>query len=190
MLLFATRLHAQESEPAARTKDLLAPLCVPSPKDVVPTSELLCPLPTRTFSNADIRNFPSTLQPWTLLSHAEVSVTVERYDAPGLFGDEGWLYGSRGDSWSQNRVIWNGFDMTSGDGRRPLLMPDLNATDGMTFESATHETGVAPGAVLALEPRKGSATGVHGSGVVFFQSGALQNTSVSSHVPRVWHHGF
>ncbi len=72
--------------------------------------------------------------------------------------------------------------MTSSDGRRPLLMPDLNATDGMTFESATHETGVAPGAVLALEPRKGSATGIHGSGVVFFQSGALQNTSVSAHV--------
>ena len=182
LLLFATRLHAQESEPVVRVKDLLAPLCVFSTKGVVSSSELLCPRPTRTFSVADIRNFPSTLQPWTLLSHAEVSVTVERYDAPGLFGDEGWLYGSRGDSWSQNRVTWNGFDMTSSDGRRPLLMPDLNATDGMTFESATHRTGVAPGAVLALEPRKGSATGVHGSGAVFFQSGALQNTGVSSHV--------
>lgn len=175
LLLLATPLHAQESEPPAPiTKASLAPLCIPGTKEIIPDSGLLCPRPTRTFSSANILHLPSVLQPWTLLSHAEVSVTVERYDATGLFGDEGWLYGSQGDSWSQNRVTWNGFNMTSSDGRRSLLLPDLNATNGMTFER------MSSGAVLALEPRKGSATRHYGSGAVFFQSGALQNTNVSS----------
>jgi hypothetical protein len=132
---------------------------------------------SRTYTGADIAALPSTLNLWSFLGHTEVSATVERFDVAGMHSDEAMLFGSRGGSWSQNKVIWNGFNVTSGDGARTLLLPDLSAV-----ASITHDAGSArispPGAAVLLEPRTGESA-LHGQGQLFFQSGALQNVNVT-----------
>ena len=142
----------------------------PSYEDVPDTS-------ARTYTQVDIALLPSTLHLWTFLGHTEVSATVERFDVAGMHADEAMLFGSRGGSWSQNRVIWNGFDVTSGDGARTLLLPDIAVVDDITYDAGS--AGISPsGAVLLLRPRTGEST-LHGEGHIFFQSGALQNVNVT-----------
>ena len=117
----------------------------------------------RTYTEQDIAELPSTLHLWTLLGHTEVSATVERFDIAGMHGDETMTFGSRGGSWSQNRVLWNGFNVASGDGARTLLLPDLSAV-----ASVTHDAGLGistSGAVLSLDPRRGEST-LHGQAQV------------------------
>jgi hypothetical protein len=142
----------------------------PSYGDVPDTS-------ARTYTQANIARLPSALHLWALLGHTEVSATVERFDVAGMHGDDAMLFGSRGGSWSQNRVVWNGFNVTSGDGARTLLLPDLAAVADTTYDASS--AGISPsGAVVLLEPRKGESS-LHGEGHIFFQSGALQNVNVT-----------
>src|SRR5215468_4001682 len=131
----------------------------------------------QTYTQANIARLPSALHLWALLGHTEVSATVERFDVAGMHGDDAMLFGSRGGSWSQNRVVWNGFNVTSGDGARTLLLPDLAAVADTTYDASSG--GVSPsGAEVLLEPRKGESS-LHGEGHIFLQSGALQNVNVT-----------
>src|SRR5262245_66591252 len=99
-----------------------------------------------------------------------------------MHGDDSMLFGSRGGSWSQNRVVWNGFNVTSGDGARTLLLPDLAAVNDTTYDAGS--AGISrSGAVVLLEPRKGEST-LHGEGHIFLQSGALQNVNVTPRMSR------
>jgi hypothetical protein len=141
-----------------------------SPEDTPDTS-------SRTYTRADFSRLPSTLNPWTLLGHTEVSATIQRFDIGGMHSDESLLFGSRGNSWSQNKVLWNGFNVTNGDGSRTLLLPDLSAVESMTYD-ANSEVRTYPGAVLSLQPRQGDAT-MHGQAQILFQAGALQNVNVT-----------
>src|SRR5215475_10521936 len=131
----------------------------------------------RTYTQVDIARLPSTLHLWAFLGHTEVSATVERFDVAGMHGDDALLFGSRGGSWSQNRVVWNGFNVTSGDGARTLLLPDLAAVADTTYDAGSADISPS-GAVVWLEPRKGESS-LHGEGHIFFQSGALQNVNVT-----------
>jgi len=142
----------------------------PSYGDVPDTS-------ARTYTRLDIARLPSALHLWALLGHTEVSATIERFDVAGMHGDDTMLFGSRGGSWSQNRVVWNGFNVTSGDGARTLLLPDLAAVDDITYDAGPASVA-SSGAAVLLEPRKGEST-LHGEGHIFFQSGALQNVNVT-----------
>jgi hypothetical protein len=131
---------------------------------------------TRTYWRADYARLPSTLQPWTLLGQTEISATVQRFDIAGMHGDEVLLFGSRGGSWSQNKILWNGFRMTTGDGTT-LSVPDLSATESMTYDAGSAGPS-SPGAVLLLQPRRGDST-LHGQAHIFLQAGALQNVNVT-----------
>src|SRR5262249_27794623 len=111
----------------------------------------------RTYTQAKIAQLPSALHLWALLGHTEVSATVERFDVAGMHGDDAMLFGSRGGSWSQNRVVWNGFNVTSGDGGRTLLLPDLAAVAGTTHEARS--ACLSPsGAVGVAGPPQGGAS--------------------------------
>src|SRR5215471_11589674 len=142
----------------------------PSYGDVPDTS-------ARTYTQANIARLPSALHLWALLGHTEVSATIERFDVAGMHGDKTMLFGSRGGSWSQNRVVWNGFNVTSGDGARTLLLPDLAAVDDITYDAGPASVA-SSGAAVLLGPRNGEST-LHGEGHIFFQSGALQNVNVT-----------
>ena len=132
---------------------------------------------TRIYTRADMARLPSTLHLWTLLGHTEVSATVERFDVAGMHSDDTMLFGSRGGSWSQNRVVWNGFNVTSADGARTLLLPDLAVVDSITYEAGSANIS-SSGAALLLQPRNGEST-LHGQAHIFLQSGALQNVNVT-----------
>jgi hypothetical protein len=143
----------------------------------VPLHEVCPETSTRTYTRHDVDWLPSTLNLWSLLGHTEISATAERFDVSGMHSDETMLFGSRGGSWSQNRVIWNGFNFTSADGARTLLLPDLSTAENVVYEALP--TGFSlPGAELVLQPRSGGPT-QHGEAHFFFQSGALQNVNVT-----------
>ncbi|MBI4165181.1 MAG: hypothetical protein HY508_05540, partial [Acidobacteria bacterium] len=130
-----------------------------------------------TYSRQVLDRLPSTLHLWTLMAHTEVSATAERFDISGMQSDETILFGSRGGSWSQNRVLWNGFNLTSAEGAGPLLLPDLSAVQNVTCDA--DPSGISlPGAELALAPRVGGPAR-HGEVHLFLQSGALQNVNVT-----------
>lgn len=132
---------------------------------------------TRTYTRKNVELLPSTLHLWSLVTHTEVSATAERFDLAGMHSDETMLLGSRGGSWSQNRIEWNGFNLTSTDGARTLLLPDLSTVESVTYDAIPR--GISPpGTELALEPRVGSST-LHGEAHILFQSGALQNVNVT-----------
>ena len=136
------------------------------------------PLPaTRTLDREDIERLPSTLHLWTVVGHTEVSVTAERFDVGGMHSDEAMRFGSRGGSWSQNRVLWNGFNVSSSDGGGALLVPDLSTIASLTRVSDSSKI-FPPGAVLSLEPQRGESN-IHGQAHIFFQSGTLQNVNVT-----------
>ncbi|MBI1984018.1 MAG: hypothetical protein HYS61_07460, partial [Acidobacteria bacterium] len=94
-----------------------------------------------------------------------------------MHSDETMLFGSRGGSWSQNRVIWNGFNLTRADGAGTLLLPDLSSVESVTYD-AVPEGASLPGAELLLQPRFGGSA-LHGQAHLLFQSGALQNVNVT-----------
>ncbi|MBI1941313.1 MAG: hypothetical protein HYS33_07395, partial [Acidobacteria bacterium] len=132
---------------------------------------------TRTYTRRDVERLPSTLHLWSLIGHTEISTTAERFDVAGMHSDETMLFGSRGGSWSQNRVIWNGFNLTRADGAGTLLLPDLSSVESVTYD-AVPEGASLPGAELLLQPRFGGSA-LHGQAHLFFQSGALQNVNVT-----------
>lgn len=131
----------------------------------------------RVYSREDIERLPSTLNLWEFLGHTEVSLTPERFDISGMHSGEVMAFGSRGGSWSQNRVVWNGFNLTSGDGRRTLLIPDLSAAERLVHDADSSRISPS-GAILSVEPSSGGST-VHGQVQLFFQAGALQNVNVT-----------
>ncbi len=120
---------------------------------------------------------PSTLHLWTVVGHTEVSTTAERFDIAGMHSDETMLFGSRGGSWSQNRIALNGFHLTSADGARTLLVPDLSTLESVTYR-ALPEGASLPGAELLLQLRQGGSTH-RGEAHLFFQGGALQSENVT-----------
>lgn len=132
---------------------------------------------TRTYTRREVERLPSALNLWNLIGHTEVSATAERFDIAGMHSDETMLFGSRGGSWSQNSVLWNGFNLTSADGAGALLLPDLSAVQSVTYDA--DPSGISlPGAELVLAPRVGGS-GRHGEVQLFLQSGALQNVNVT-----------
>ena len=131
----------------------------------------------RTYTRADFDRLPSTLNPWSLLGHTELSTTIQRFDI-GDASDEALLFGSRGGSWSQNKILLNGFNVTNGDGTTTLLLPDPSAAGSMTYNASPAERS-DPGGVIALQPRRGDSR-FHGQAQILFQSGALQNVNVTS----------
>ncbi len=132
---------------------------------------------TRAYTRQDVERLPSTLHLWRLIGNTEVSVTAERFDVAGMHSDETMLFGSRGGSWSQNKIVWSGFNLTSADGSRTLLLPDVSTLERITYDAIPEEISLS-GAKLALEPRLGGST-LHGEAHILFQSGALQNVNVT-----------
>ena len=66
---------------------------------------------SRTYTRADFVRLPSALNPWSLLGHTEVSATIQRFDIGGMHSNEALLFGSRGGSWSQNKMLVNGINV-------------------------------------------------------------------------------
>jgi hypothetical protein len=131
----------------------------------------------RNYTRDDLQFTPNALNLWRILENTEITGTVEHRDQFGLRSDSDMLLGVSGGSWSESRVAWNGFSVTSGDGSRTLFLPDLPAVDGIAFSAMSPLTSLS-GPELALQPRYGEKD-FHGQAHLFFQSGALQNSNAT-----------
>ena len=68
------------------------------------------------------------------------------------------------------------------DGTTTLLLPDLSATESLVY-TASPAARPDPGAVIALQPRRGDSS-LHGEAQILFQGSALQNVTVTPDFPR------
>lgn len=133
---------------------------------------------SRTYSSGELQRLPTTLHLWTVMANIEVSMTPERFDVAGLHAADAMLFGARGDSWSQNRILLNGFEVPHGDGSDTAFVPDLASTESLTYAPGPSKSA-RPGAEIFLQSRLPSEV-FQGEVQAFFQGAALQGSNVTS----------
>ncbi len=131
------------------------------------------------------RDLPSSRTTWSFLETAEPAAIVDRVGGVGLFPAEPARFSMRGSSWTQNRFVVDGADVTDPlTGGVPLLLPDVDSLQSITASSALLGVGQGgAGVAVALVPRE-PAGEWRGAVQGYGSSSALQQAE-SGPVPTV-----
>ncbi len=141
---------------------LAAVLCVASatpaagPSDREPPAEVV----TR-FEQASLaRDLPSSRSVWSLLETAEPMAIADRISGAGLTLGEPARFSMRGASWTQNRILLDGAEITDPlFGGTSLLAPDPELVETIEATSALAPVEQpTPGVTLALRLREPAAS--------------------------------
>jgi len=102
------------------------------------------------------RDLPSSRTAWSFLETAEPAAIVDRVGGVGLFPSEPGRFSMRGASWTQNRFVVDGAEVTDPlAGGVPLLLPDLDSLQAIPATSALAPVDQgSPGVTLTLVPRE------------------------------------
>ncbi|HXY39594.1 MAG TPA: hypothetical protein VEQ10_07990, partial [Vicinamibacteria bacterium] len=145
--------------------------------------------PLAVTSGADLdqlaRDLPSSRTAWSFLETVEPSAVVDRVSGVGLFASEPGRFSMRGSSWTQNRLVIDGAELTDPlSGGVPLLLPDLDSMQSISAASASLPAGRGgSGVTLTLVPRE-PAGAWHGTAQGYGSSSGLQQAE-SGPVPTV-----
>lgn len=113
-----------------------------------------------------------------VLETLEPVAVTDRVDVAGIERSTQALWGARGSSWTQNRVLLDGADITEPAGGRALLYPDLVFFEEIALESAVHGAeATSPGAELQLATRPPPSS-LDGSGFFQYTGSALQSENI------------
>jgi len=128
-----------------------------------------------------IKEMPSGHNLWSLIENQDLSAVTDRIDVGGLWSGIPALYSARGaSSWTQNRFLLNGMDITDPyQGGMPLLFPDIFSLHHYNSINAGHlPENVYPGGYLNLIT--GSETEeFHGSVSGFYTQHSLQSSNIT-----------
>lgn len=128
-----------------------------------------------------IKEMPSGLNIWSLIENQDLSAVTDRIDVGGLWSGIPALFSARGaSSWTQNRFLLNGMDITDAyQGGAPLLYPDIFSLDHTHLTNAGHPPEyVHPGGYLDLVTGE-ETNDYHGSLSGFYTHHSLQSSNIT-----------
>jgi len=128
-----------------------------------------------------IKEMPSGLNIWSLIENQDLSAVTDRIDVGGLWSGIPALFSARGaSSWTQNRFLLNGMDITDPyQGGTPLLYPDIFSLDHTHLTNACHPPEyVHPGGYLDLVTGE-ETSDYHGALSGFYTHHSLQNSNIT-----------
>ncbi|MBD3413721.1 MAG: hypothetical protein GF421_04720 [Candidatus Aminicenantes bacterium] len=132
-------------------------------------------------SRRQIREMPSGHNIWSLIENQDLSAVTDRIDVGGLWSGIPALFSARGaSSWTQNRFLFNGMDITDPfEGGTPLLYPDVFSLDRTNLTNAAHPPEfIYPGGYLDLVT--GTETDdYHGSLSGYYTQHSLQGSNIT-----------
>ncbi len=129
-----------------------------------------------------IHDTPSAHNVWALLENQDLSAVSNRIDVGGWGNGLPGLFSSRGScSWTQNRYLLNGMDVTDPyQTGKPLFYPDYFSIHSYNLVNAGHPPGyVHPGGYLDLMSLP-ETKAYHGSFSGFFLHDSLQSSNITS----------
>jgi len=107
-----------------------------------------------TFSRENLSRLPHAGTVSNVLETLEPFAVTDRIDVAGVESSTYPLWSVRGSSWTQNRVLVDGMDITDPAGGFSLLYPDVPFFEEIVFASSANPPEVAgPGAELHLVSR-------------------------------------
>jgi hypothetical protein len=116
-----------------------------------------------------VSNFLETIDPFAI---------TDRIDVAGVEGSREALWSLRGSSWTQNRVLLDGIEITDPAGGAPLLYPELASLEVISLRSSANPADVAgAGAELNLVTR-GPSSSLGGSALFRYSGAALQSENL------------
>ena len=133
------------------------------------------------FNRLQIKEMPSGLNIWSLIENQDLSAVTDRIDVGGLWSGIPALFSSRGaSSWTQNRFLLNGMDITEPyQGGTPLLYPDIFSLDHFYLYNAGHPPEyVHPGGYLDLVTGE-ETSDYHGALSGFYTHHSLQSSNIT-----------
>jgi hypothetical protein len=128
-----------------------------------------------------IKEMPSGLNIWSLIENQDLSAVTDRIDVGGLWSGIPALFSARGaSSWTQNRFLLNGMDITDPyQGGVPLLYPDLFSLDHTYLTNAGHPPEyVYPGGYMDLTTGE-ETSDYHGALSGFYTNHSLQSSNIT-----------
>jgi len=128
-----------------------------------------------------ITEMPSGHNLWSLIENQDLSAVTDRIDVGGLWSGIPALFSARGaSSWTQNRFLLNGMDITDPyQGGIPLLFPDLFSLNHTYLINAGHlPENVYPGGYLNLVTGHETEE-FHGSVSGFYTQHSLQSSNIT-----------
>jgi len=128
-----------------------------------------------------IKEMPSGLNIWSLIENQDLSAVTDRIDVGGLWSGIPALFSARGvSSWTQNRFLLNGMDITDPyQGGIPLLYPDIFSLDHTCLTNAGHPPEyVHPGGYLDLVTGE-ETSDYHGALSGFYTHHSLQSSNIT-----------
>jgi hypothetical protein len=129
-----------------------------------------------------IHDMPSAHNIWALLENQDLSAISNRIDVGGWWNGIPGLFSSRGScSWTQNRYLLNGMDVTDPyQTGKPLFYPDYFSLQSYNLVNAGHPPGyVHPGGYLDCISLPETRS-LHGSFSGFFLHDALQDSNITN----------
>ncbi len=115
----------------------------------------------------------------TVLETLEPFAVTDRIDVAGVESATDPLWSARGTSWTQNRILVDGLDITDPAGGASLLYPDTVFFEEMTLVTSANPPAVAgPGAELHLVSRAPPSS-FEGSLSLRYTGSALQSENLS-----------
>ncbi|MBS3818741.1 carboxypeptidase regulatory-like domain-containing protein [bacterium] len=134
-----------------------------------------------TLLKSQIHGSPSAHNVWSLIENQDLSATTNRIDVGGLWGTKPALFSSRVScSWTQNRYLLNGMDVTDPYRTgKPLFFPDfftLRATQ--LVNAGMPPQALSPGGHFNLITRRETQSW-HGEVSAYFIHPQLQSSNIS-----------
>lgn len=128
-----------------------------------------------------IQGSPSAHNVWSLVENQDLSATTNRIDVGGLWSSMPALYSARGSSsWTQNRYLLNGLDVTDPYWTgMPLIFPDFYTLRfTQLINAGLPPEAFSPGGYFDLLTQQETSQ-YHGGASVFFIHKKLQSTNIS-----------
>jgi hypothetical protein len=136
-------------------------------------------------ARSDLERLPHADTVSNLLETIEPFAITDRIDVAGIEGTTDPRWSLRGSSWTQNRVLLDGIDITDPAGGAPLLYPELAFFEEISLRSSANPPEVAgPGAELNLVSRALSSS-LGGSAVFRYSGAALQSENLDESLARL-----
>jgi hypothetical protein len=132
-----------------------------------------------TLSRTSLSQLPHSGTVSTVLETLEPFAITDRIDVAGIESATEPLWSVRGSSWTQNRILLDGIDVTDPEGGGSLLYPDTAFFEEISLATAANPPDAAgPGAELHLVPRKPPSS-FEGSLAVRYTGASLQSENLS-----------
>ncbi len=137
------------------------------------------------FGEFAIKKLPNARNVWSLLESQEPSVVTNRLDVGGLETGVPALFGALGASWTENRYILNGFDVTDPYiPGQPLLDPGMDDLSEFQVTSGAKPAWFGSSGVALALSTPPTLEALHADAKVFYAGRGTQSDNMDARLRR------